>query len=157
MNGSFCYYHLMAPKPRNSGKLTTPVDDNPAEAWTPREGFVTALVDPLGELVFSYEDNPDIILRGPPNETQVEAWRRGNANQEHYIALVEDHNQAVELMMAERERVAEEMRIAERQRLAELERIAEQNAEGMKSGREAVTRGRTTSNVAVRPYLLTPD
>jgi hypothetical protein len=134
----------MAPRPKPAGKSVTTISDNPRQPWAPREGIAVPMVDPEGEVVFSYEDNPDIILHGPPNETPVEAWRRDISNQEQFIALVEDHNRALAYAISEREKAAER------------ERIAQQKAEEERAANEALARARTASAAPVRPrYNIT--
>jgi hypothetical protein len=128
----------MPPQPKPTGKSVTPISDNLRQPWAPREGIAVPMVDPKGEVVFLYEDNPNIILHGPPNETPVEAWCRDISNQEQFIALVKDHNRALAYAISKRERAAER------------ERIAQQRAEEERAANKALARARTASVAPVR-------
>jgi hypothetical protein len=103
------------------------------------------MVDPEGKVVFSYKDNPDIILHRPLNETPVEAWRCNISNQEQFIALVEDHNRALAYAISKCEKAAER------------ERIAQQKAEEERAANKALARAQTASAAPVRPQYNITD
>jgi hypothetical protein len=129
----------MAPQPKLTGKSAMSISNNPNEPWALREGIAVPMIDPKGKVVFSYKDNPNIVLHGPPNKTPVEAWRCNILNKEQFIALVEDHNCALAYAISKRERAAER------------ERIAQQKAEEERIAKEALAQARTVSAALVRP------